>query len=94
MFSSLFLLSALTLVGANPLLVRQLQEGPNCALNAMGTGVSIQLNDSVLHPFFELGVPFVEAGVTLRAVSTVHGWEQPDFHLQQNGQAKPSYIVK
>ncbi|KAK7445721.1 hypothetical protein VKT23_014716 [Stygiomarasmius scandens] len=94
----MFLLSALalacaTLVAATPLLPRQLQKGPDCALNAMGRGVSIQINDTS-NRHFELGVHYIDAGAPLTAFSSIHGWEQPDFLLQQNGQAKPSYIIK
>ncbi|KAF5344663.1 hypothetical protein D9758_016422 [Tetrapyrgos nigripes] len=93
MFLSHYFIFALPLAFASPLLPRQLQEGPNCTLNAMGKGVSIQLLDSK-HPFLELGVPTApQAGDFIRAHSA-HGWTEPDFHLQQNGQANPNYIIK
>jgi hypothetical protein len=80
------------LVGATPFraVPRQLQDGPNCALNAMGKGVSIRL----ISPALDLIPTFSIPGTILRALSG--NFEEPEFLLQQNGQpeGKLSYIIK
>ncbi|KAF5344662.1 hypothetical protein D9758_016423 [Tetrapyrgos nigripes] len=96
MFPSQYLLLltfplAIVGVGASTILPRQ----QGCTLNPAGKGVSIQIpvNTSTDFPFLELATPSVAPDAFLLAVNSVHGFAQPDFHLQQNGQANPSYII-
>ncbi|THV05679.1 hypothetical protein K435DRAFT_960949 [Dendrothele bispora CBS 962.96] len=85
-FVALALLAA-TAVSGTPLEARQ---ATTCHPNAQGAGVSI-VNTG--NPSLEWGV--ASANVNARVISSsFRGLAQPDWHVQQNGQSDPSYVIR
>ncbi|KAF5361600.1 hypothetical protein D9758_007316 [Tetrapyrgos nigripes] len=77
-FFTLAALAATAIVQATPLTTRQAN---TCTPNAQGSGVSIV---SLAHSGLELG----------SSAPASAGLAAPDFHIQQDGQAMPSFAVR
>ncbi|KAF5353680.1 hypothetical protein D9758_008659 [Tetrapyrgos nigripes] len=87
-FFTLVALSATAIVQATPLTTRQAN---TCTPNAQGSGVSIV---SLANPALELGVSSSPISGTRLVSSSFRGLAAPDFHIQQDGQAMPSFAVR
>ncbi|KAK7438211.1 hypothetical protein VKT23_018142 [Stygiomarasmius scandens] len=96
LFFPLLIIAGASIVSSTPV---SRQEN-SCLPNAMGAGVSFINWHFDRIPYMELGIGSVpQAGVPLigssfRSQNITLGWYTADWHLQQNGQDPPSYIIR
>jgi len=99
LFSSFLIIAGAAVVSGTPV---SRQENL-CYPNAMGAGVSLISMQYGRVPYMELGTSFTPTpglglvGHSFRTSTTgpiTPAWITADWHLQQNGQDPPSYIIK
>ncbi|KAK7438206.1 hypothetical protein VKT23_018136 [Stygiomarasmius scandens] len=90
LFSSLLIIAGAAIVSGTPV---SRQENL-CYPNAMGAGVSLISMQYGRIPYMELGISFTPRPGLPLIGSITPAWITVDWHLQQNGQDPPSYIIK